>query len=463
MWFLYLFFLLAASDEDAIRAKLRAGTGTIDLPAGVVEVTSEIEIPANAHDLVIRGASGGTVLRAMPTFHGRAIFTAASGKNIQFQHFEIEGSRAALAKPTGLPGSEIPFVRFTQNNGILAENIQHLVISDVAAREVAGFPVLIAKSDDVHIEKVSIHDSGSENAKKRNNTTGGILLEEGTSHFAVQHCDIQNVSGNGIWTHSLYHSPRNNNGVIADNTFAEIGRDAIQVGHATNIRVERNKGERIGYPERAVDAEGGGIPVAIDTAGNTSNSTYADNHFIEVNGKCMDLDGFHDGEIRGNICENHQPANIYKFGAFGIVMNNSNPDMQSRNITITGNTIDGTLYGGIFVIGSGHHITHNQLMNLNMAHCPDNAAQFGCYLSKEEPDILRTGIYLGRGAERPDLARDNVIEDNQIIGFQMGNHCLHVAPGVTLVSNRTARNNCSDDVTVNARNRVSQFPIRRVF
>ena len=34
-------------------------------------------------------------------------------------------------------------------------------------------------------------------------------------------------------------------------------------------------------------------------------------------------------------------------------MGNSNPDMQPEQITITENEIAGTLYGAIFVIGSG--------------------------------------------------------------------------------------------------------------
>ncbi len=61
----------------------------------------------------------------------------------------------------------------------------------------------------------------------------------------------------------------------------------------------------------------------------------------------------------------------YPYGNFGIIMNNSNPDMQSRNIRITGNTIDGGLFGGIFIIGSGNTVTGNHLLHLNMAHCND--------------------------------------------------------------------------------------------
>jgi hypothetical protein len=126
-------------------------------------------------------------------------------------------------------------------------------------------------------------------------------------------------------------------------------------------------------------------------------------------------------------------------------MNNSNPDMQSEQIAIQENEIDGTLFGGIFVIGSGHRIAHNRLRRINLAHCNENAAQFGCYYAAGQPDLLRAGIYLGSGAERPAPARDNVIADNEISGFQMRAHCILAAPGVLPGNNKLERNVCRDE------------------
>jgi parallel beta-helix repeat protein len=426
-----------------------------------VEVSSEIVLPANAHDLEIRGAKSGTLLRVRPDFKGRAIFVVNGGSNIRFHDFEVVGSRGALTENTdqGLAPDDVPFARFSKNSGILAIGTKSLSISNIKMREMAGFGVLVSHGSNVKIDAVSIQDSGSQNSKKRNNGTGGILLEEATMDFEVTNCAIKNVLGNGIWTHSLYESPRNARGLFKNNKVEYVGRDAFQVGHAISVRVENNTAEAIGFPVDAVDMEHGAIPVALDTAGNTEQSLYLNNHFSEINGKCMDLDGFHDGEIRGNTCENNLPPDAYKYGNYGIVMNNSNPDMSSKNIVITGNTIDGAMFGGIYVIGTGNTITKNRLFNINIAHCPDLAAQFGCFLGADEPDILRTGIYLGRGAHRPDIARGNIIEDNVISGFGMGEHCLGVAPGVTLAANRVARNECSDNAPVNAGNRMHQLPI----
>ena len=387
---------------------------SINLQPGITEIHKEWVIPENAHDVEVVGA--GSVLRAASDFRGRAIFVVKSGTRIRFRDFTIDGNRGALEQHVGLPGSDVPFRRFTVNNGILIEDGADIKISNVNFRQVAGFAILVSGAKQVRIERVQIEDSGSRNAADRNNTSGGILLEEGTRDFQVLDCELKNIRGNGIWTHSLYTSPRNDGGLLRSNHFATIGRDAIQVGHATQIRVEKNSGERIGYPESEVDA----IPVAIDTAGNVDHSTYSGNKFSEINGKCIDLDGFHDGEVTANVCVNQRN--------FGIVMNNSNPDMQSAQITIADNTIDGGQYGGIFVIGGPNKILRNKIRNVNLSHSVD--------------DLLSSGIYLGRGAERPALAIGNLVEGNEVSGYQV--HCITPAPGVSLAANTIGRNQCAN-------------------
>ena len=283
----------------------------------------------------------------------------------------ISASRAdrdSSPERSGLPPYDTPFSRFTRGNGVLAERVTGLHIENVRFREIAGFAVLVSRSRDVAIDRVQVRDSGSRNAAGRNNATGGILLEEGTQRFprdALRAARHPRATASG----RTRCTPRRamQDGVFAQNRFAEIGRDAIQVGHATDVRVEENTGTRIGFPVEDVDIEGRAIPVALDTAGNVERCSYARNRFEEIDGKCIDLDGFHDGEIRGNVCVNRAAPQQYRFGNYGIVMNNSNPDMQSRNIRVVENLIDGPLFGGIFVIGTGHLMAHNRLLNMNSA------------------------------------------------------------------------------------------------
>ena len=439
-----LLILLAALAGDSPRIAITSRTGVVTLPAGLVEVDSEVALPEGAHDLEIRGAPQGTVLRMAAGFRGRALFLARSVRGVRFTGFNIDGNRAVNEKRAGLPAFDVPFVRFTTANGILAEDSSAIAIDDVSMRKMAGFAVIAARSTGVRIARLTVEDSGSRNAKGRNNTTGGVLLEEGTSDFEVRECTFRRIRGNGVWTHSLYTSPRNGPGVIARNRFEEIGRDAIQAGHATRVRVENNTGTRIGYPLDDVDAEGGGTPVAIDTAGNVDGSAYEHNRFEEINGKCIDLDGFHDGSVSFNTCVNRGGAADYPYGHFAIVMNNTNPDMRSENIAVEDNEIDGTKFGGIFVIGERHRIENNRMKRINLAHCNEQRARFGCYHFPGEPALLESGIYLGSRAERPAPSRGNVVRGNQVSGWKMDQRCIGYAPGVSPKENRVEANRCTD-------------------
>jgi len=398
----------------------------LQLPAGVTEVHSPTFVEAGTE------VFGGN-LRAASDFAGPAILVVR-GNNVRLHDFSIDGNRDALEVRSPLPPSDVPFEKFTRANGILAAGVSGLAVENVRFQNIAGFAILVSRSRGVAIDRVSVQDSGSRNPAGRNNTTGGILFEEGTANFRVTRSELRDIRGNGVWTHSLYTSPRNVRGLFSLNSFDTVGRDAIQVGHAMDVQVERNQGARIGFPAEDVDIENLAVPVGIDTAGNVERSSYSDNRFTDVNGKCIDLDGFHDGEVTGNVC--------IGLGNYGIVMNDSNPDMRSQNIRITGNTIVRALFGGIFVIGAGHWIAHNHLLDLNQAHCNENAAKFGCYYASGEPDMLRSGIYLGRGAARPDPARGNVLEDNEITGFHMDARCIAAAPGILPAWNTIRRNIC---------------------
>jgi hypothetical protein len=413
---LFLILLRAASAGVAVPA-----TGIMQLPAGTVEITAELLLPRGAHDLEVRGDPAGTVLKMSNHFQGRALFVTEAGRHIRFLNFTIDGNREALEQRAGLPPSDVPFARFTRNNGILVEGADGLEVAGLQFRNIAGFAVLVSRSQHVRVEHVRVENSGSRNAKGRNNTTGGILFEEATAGFQAKGNVLEDVRGNGIWTHSLYTSARNSDGEISDNQFHNIGRDAIQAGHATRMTVERNSGSRIGYPAEIVDVENQGIPAALDTSGDVDRSVYTGNRFEQISGKCIDLDGFHDGEVRGNTC--------IGMGNYGIVMNNTNPDMRSEKIRIVDNLIDGGAYGGIFVIGTDHVIERNRLLNLNTSH------------SMQE--LLRAGIYLGKGAERPAPARGNTIRDNQISGYDLTGRCVAAAAGVNIEDNRVARNVCS--------------------
>jgi hypothetical protein len=420
-------------------------TGVIELPAGTLVLHHEITLPEGAHNLEIRGNPSGSTLRAAADFQGRALIYSKNATDLRLAGFRIDGNRAALARPIGLPPSDVPFARYYRNNGILVEGATRLTIRDVSFTEVANYPLLVSASTSVRIAGVRIADSGSLGLTGRNNASGGILLEEGTRDFEIRQCVIRRVRGNAIWTHSNYSSPRNAGGVIARNTIEEVARDAIQVGHATHVRVENNTGRRIGYPVELVDMAGSAIPVALDTAGNVDHSAYVGNQFEDVDGQCIDLDGFHDGEVRENSCISRGSYDDYPNAQYGIVFGNSNPDMQSVNVAIVGNLIDGAGYGGIFLIGTGHLVSGNRLLGLNRDRCTGDMRQARCNYAPDQPALLHSGIYLGSGAARPAKTVNNRIQGNQISGFAMAQTCVAAAPGVSLAANHIAENRCENE------------------
>jgi hypothetical protein len=417
-------------------------TGTVHLPRGVTEISVEMKLPDGAHDITIAGDH--STLRAASNFHGRAILSCHGCRRIHFTNFAIDGNRAALEKPLPLATPDNTFASVFPNNGILIEETGGISIDHVDFANITNYAVLIGHSSDVAIDHISVDDSGSRNAKGRNNTSGGILLEEGTERFSVTDSPFRNVRGNAIWTHSYAHSPRNRDGKILRNQFTEIGRDAIQVGHAVAVEVADNHGTRIGFPVDLVDYENGGQPVGIDTGGNVEQSSYEDNRFEEVDGKCIDLDGFHDGAVRGNTCINRGGPQDYVFGNFGISLNNTYPGMRSQNIVIEKNELSGMKFGGIFVIGEGHIIRNNRMTHLNTAHCNGVDAKFGCLPIPSEPVFLESGIYLAKGGERPSPARHVRIENNIISGYKMAAHCVEAAPGVKLSDNTIRNNTCTN-------------------
>ena len=366
-------------------------------------------------------------------FEGEAAIVLDDVEGVTLRDFVVKGNRGKLAQRQELPPYDRTFASWFGAGGVLVRGGVRVVIERARFEEMAGFAVLASRVRGVTVREVTVVDSGSVKANGRNNTTGGVLIEDGSVDWEVSRSVFERVTGNAVWTHSRYTAPRNERGRIAENRFREIGRDAVQVGHAVAVTVEANEGERIGYPKEVVDVEGGGTPVGVDTAGNVEGSSYVRNTFRDVNGKCIDLDGFHHGLIEANRC--------YQLAHFGIVMNNTNPDMQSVGIRIVGNWIEGAPWGGIFVLGSGHVIERNVLRGMQRTHCSDPATT-GCVFLAAEPDMLRAGIYLGERAERPAMTRGNRIVDNEISGWRMDRACVGYGPNVKRTENTVRGNRC---------------------
>ena len=430
------------NNADAVRAALAQGSPLVELPAGEIRLDRPLILPKGVTNVELRGNSAGSILKLDPGFEGRAAIEVDTDSNVTLSGFAIHGDRTDMKSDWYLPLKEAAFADYYTANGIVVRNSSNVTIRGVDFSRIRAFPIIINATSGAMIESVSIWNSGTLNRDGRNNTTGGILIEEGSSGFEVRNSAISRVAGTAIWTHSYARSPRQSDGIVSGNTIGTVARDAIQIGHATRVRVENNRGADIGFPADYIDFAGYGTPVAIDTAGNVDHTVYANNFFNRVNGQCIDLDGFHDGEVTGNTCSNPLEAAGWLGLHFGILFGNHDPGMTSTNVTVTGNTIEGFAYGAVFLIGDHHDIERNYFLDLNLAHCGSQPVPAKCNALPNEPDALRSGIYLSNNGGRPTATRDNSIANNFIDGFGIPEHCIEAKPGVDIKANYVGKNMC---------------------
>jgi hypothetical protein len=278
--------------------------------------------------------------------------------------------------------------RVVANNGLMAEGVSGLEISQLKASEFPGFPILINGGSHVRIHDVEIIESGTLDANGHNNGSGGVVLEEGVTDFEILHALIGKVRGNGIWIRSITGSANAARGRIADNEFAIIARASVELNHASAVTIENNTVHMMGFPGEEVLTGGTALPAGMASTGNVDHSLIRNNSFDQIAGRCLSLDGFSEGEVTANTCT------------------------------------DG-LFNGFLIRGTGNRITGNHLTGLNTAH-------------KDQPESLRAGIYLAAGAS------GNTVDGNEIAGYGMAQHCIG-GPGMD--ANKIAKNSCSDGIS----------------
>ena len=378
------------ASESSLRQALQANTGTVTLPAGIIEISREIVLPSDAHDLDIRGTS--TTIKASAAFRGRALLVLPAGKNIKVRTLSLDGNRDAFPQTVAPAPSASMLSRVVANNGILAEGVIGLELAQLTATQFPGFAFVVNGGRNIRIHDVEITQSGSLDASGHNNGSGGILLEEGVADFEILHALIGKVRGNGIWVRSTAPAGAATTaatGRIADCEFAILGRAAIELNHAAAVTIENNTGHMIGFPGEEVFTGGNALPAAITMTGEVGHSLIRNNNFGQLAGRCLYLDGFNDGEVTGNECA------------------------------------DG-LFNGFLIRGARNRVTGNRLTAMNSAH-------------RDQPESLRIGIYLAGGST------GNTVESNEVAGYGMAKYCIG---GPALAANHVAKNVCSDGASV---------------
>jgi len=361
-----LFFLVGAglfaqqSPEAQLRKALAAKTGAVSLPSGEIEISREILIPADAHDLDIRGV--GTTIKAAESFRGRALIVFPAGKNIKLHDLTLNGNRDAVARMIGFPPAGTQYSHFMPNNGILAESVTGLEISQILASRIGGFTVLVNAGRNIRIHDLQTTDSGGFTQQRLNNGTGGILIEEGSADFEISNCFFGKMRGNGISLHSV------GKGRVFENEFEVASRNAIELAQANDVLIENNHAIQVGYPVEEVDVQGTVLPSAIFVEGASARDTIRNNEFEQISGRCMSLGNLADSEVSGNKCSE-------------------------------------TLFGGIVLSGSRNKIQGNHLVRLNLS-------------KKNQTGAMSAGVFLD------EAARDNAVDNNEISGVGMSRRCV---------------------------------------
>ena len=315
--------MAADSPESLLRKALETKTGMVTLPAGEIVVGREVQLPPDAHDLDIRGSN--TTIKASEYFRGRALLVIPGGRNIRVHDLTLDGNRDALGRMLSLPAGGAPYSRLLPGNGIVAEAVTGLEIFNVKAGHVPTFAVLVNGGHNVKLHDIEVSDSGFFTPQRKNNATGGIALENGSTDFEIRHCRFGGLRGTGI---TVRGSER---GLVAENEFAVIARDGVQVFDSKTVTVEGNSIRQIGFPLEEVDGRA----------------------------TCVTLTRVTGGEVRGNICAetllgaitiggigikvtgNHLTAlNIAHRDTSGIYL-----EAGTLNATVEGNEISGSGMG----------------------------------------------------------------------------------------------------------------------
>lgn len=251
--------LAAESPETLLRQALAAKTGSVKLPAGTIEVSREIVLPPDAHDLTIRGSN--TTIAASAAFRGRALLVMTGGRNIKIQDLNLNGNRDAVGRMVSLPPAGTMYSRVLGNNGIVAEGVTGLEITQVKAKQIAGFAVLINGGKGARLTEIEVTESGGFNVQHKNNGMGGIALEEGASDFEIRRCLIGGVRGSAITLRGVER------GQIRENELNVVARDGVSGERVRQVTIENNRMREIGFPTGEVD----GKAVCVRLAGSVES------------------------------------------------------------------------------------------------------------------------------------------------------------------------------------------------
>ena len=225
----------------------------------------------------LRGAPSGSTLRASAEFKGRAMVVLGSDATVE--RVTIDGNRAKLARPMPIAPYDRAFADFYRTTESSASGTHEHHHSKCEAEKHCKLRGNRERGEERQRSSAStVSDSGSLNDKAATTRPGAFFSRKEQRSSSCRTACFENVHGNGIWTHS-----RNVLGTgMAESQATDsstIGRDAIQVGHATEVRVDHQYRLAHRISHEMVDMEGGGCRSRSTLREMCDKSVYEENEF----------------------------------------------------------------------------------------------------------------------------------------------------------------------------------------
>jgi hypothetical protein len=402
----------ATDDAPAFNAAIASandkGRGVeIYAPGAIYALASRVEFPSGGVPIKLAGDGLATMFKRTGTLAaGSGLFDVQGGTDIEFRSFVLDGdvTTSAGVLYSTVAGDPMLAALCANTSFWIHEGSKRIRFRGVTVQHTGGYGVLIDCAAGL-IEDVRILDCLFQNNRPHlfgtsggdlnyGSWTGGVYVhgdgrvygqERVLRDFLVQGCTFRRNTGNCLWAHLLGLDELHSNFRWAGNHFEDIGLDGMLVGGVSGGVVEGNTVRRNGYicsDDTSASTPkylAGAYSVGLDTSGLVKGVAYKGNSFTSPNGAAMDLDGYADGVVSGNVARvpvsgepeytEDQIATTGPGGAGNVsygaqISNSNNHAVAGSGVTIVGNTFLNLAGGAVRLYAARNsHVSGNQILH----------------------------------------------------------------------------------------------------
>lgn len=358
-----------------------------------------VQFPTGELNIMLQGDGASTLITRganMPTNKG--VFDLSASRKVTFADFDFDGG---VTTPTQLnysvTGYDPMYSGLLSNTSFwLHGDCSDISFDNVAIRHTGGYAALLdartGNITDVTFERCLFennrpHTFGLTTGDLNYGSwTGGIHYQSDGYLYAVENLKVSRNrfsrnTGNCVWGHLYSLTRLHRNIAVDDNVLTDCGLDGILMGGVMGGSASGNQFRRVGYitltdsdtpvPKYLANR----YAVGLDTAGLVKGVNYDNNTFVSINGGCLDLDGFAQGNVTNNNCKmpavgedeyTQDSISISGPGGTGAnwtygaqVSNTNNDSIAGTNVTVEGNTFNNMGGGAVRMYASRNGVVRN--------------------------------------------------------------------------------------------------------